>query len=154
MTNFWKILYCGKKFIPILSIHFLTICWRQLYRKWPTVFHKYAHTVATQKLEHVQSDYFFSLPPGVISHFSSKEPLQEFRINLPPSFHALRSCSHYCSQTLLHTSQYLGHQHLCMSLLEISSEQTTSTALFGRQMYIRHTVCLIDFHCDSFCFPL
>lgn len=46
---------------PISRIPFLTISWQQLYRKWPTVLHKYAHIVALQKLEHVQPDYFLKV---------------------------------------------------------------------------------------------
>lgn len=77
----------------------------------------------------------------MISHFSSNEPLQEFRNNLPPSFPALRSCSHYC----FHISILTMTTSMPTSLVKTSFQQTQFRYGFVYQTFV------IEINCVLFC---
>lgn len=80
-----------------------------------------------------------SLPPEVISHLSSKEPLQGFRINICPSFPTLRCCSHYCFQPLWHTSRCLEWQQAALHHFHLFCVSDKSAWIFLRSILFSST---------------
>lgn len=120
-----------QKFSPISKIQFLTISWQQLYRKWPTVLHKYAHIVALQKLEHVQPDYFLKV--CLLKWYLTFAAKNLCRSSGSISLHHFLpwGAAVIIASNLLHTSQYLGQQ-ASLYLMSGKYHSNNFTALFGR----------------------